>query len=353
MTIKDPSTFIFSCDLVLEAKRHIVFLKMTHALGVSLARPSNESFRRYSKLWLPLVATQLHKDDKHSKHICLIPPPDVAWLWHCHRLAPFHYAHYVKQHFPNLEEGELLDDATAPFALQVDSASICHSLPLLFQSDATGNFHWINDSSQKDVEETRRLWGEVYPNEPFFSMSSLQNEHQPPLNNVNRGLKEASGLANEYNVQDAAERQAVFLWQVHGGQYLEDSFLRQGAQNYGKFIQLKSTEAGKKILIVPTCQIDLLWHTHILFSISKYNNDCLCIAGCEIHHDDSLDDRCEGGLLDINFQATQQLWRETYGLSYTVKGAMYPGQPPAAYFHAQWVLHPVLMWTLPREKNFK
>ena len=28
----------------------------------------------------------------------LYPPPDIAWLWHCHRLAPKLYVEYVFKH---------------------------------------------------------------------------------------------------------------------------------------------------------------------------------------------------------------------------------------------------------------
>ncbi len=58
MALKDSEDF--SCDLVSEAKRHLLFLKTIHALGVTLVhsfaeRPSKESLCRYYKLWLPLV----------------------------------------------------------------------------------------------------------------------------------------------------------------------------------------------------------------------------------------------------------------------------------------------------------
>ena len=44
----------------------------------------------------------------------LIPPADVAWLWHCHRLAPRLYKEYTQSEF----KLEYLD-AGAPFSLQL------------------------------------------------------------------------------------------------------------------------------------------------------------------------------------------------------------------------------------------
>ena len=86
------------------------------------------------------------------------------------------------------------------------------------------------------------------------------------------------------------------------------------------------------MIIVPTYQIDLMWHTHILTSIALYNQDCKAIIGSTFHHDDSLNDRSQGGILDTSYQSTKQLWLEEYGDDYFVHGGMYRGEPPPAYF---------------------
>mmetsp|Transcript_24679 Transcript_24679/g.37495 ORF Transcript_24679/g.37495 Transcript_24679/m.37495 type:complete len:156 (+) Transcript_24679:38-505(+) len=127
-------TNMFSCNLVENARKHKWFLKSIHELGWSIDKPSDESFRRYQTLWLPLV----HKH--HPKQ--LIPPPDVAWLWHCHRLAPRDYAFYTRQHF----DGAILE-ANPPFTLQFAS-----------EDCETGS----------DADQTKLIWDEMYPNEPFF-----------------------------------------------------------------------------------------------------------------------------------------------------------------------------------------
>ena len=80
-----------------------------------------------------------------------------------------------------------------------------------------------------------------------------------------------------------------------------------------------------------------MWHTHILSSISKYHEDCVRLIGTTLEHDDSLNDRVEGGMLDVNFKATSKLWREIYGEDYNVVGGMYRGEPPEGYFSTDWV----------------
>lgn len=342
----------FSCDLVGEAKRHLLFLKTAHALGVTLERPSYESIRRYSKLWIPLLGldSKTFDEKKIPKDVSLIPPPDIAWLWHCHRLAPFQYMHFMDHELDISEKTNLLD-MNAPFAMQIDPKSDLGFSPPV-QCDSTGEYIWINHSSMKDVKETRKLWSAIYPDESFFLHSSSFSEKDG----------ESEGFVQNYNLLDASERQSTFLWQVQGDQYDNDEFLKDGVKNYRKFILLKATEAGMKQMIVPTCQIDLMWHTHILFSTAKYNDYCRNMIGCELNHDDTIHERQEGGLLDVSFQATKRLWEKTYRESYTVLGGMYPGDPPASFFqpksfnntsntHNEATTHSVtlLQWANPYE----
>ncbi|KAG7343119.1 glycine-rich domain containing protein [Nitzschia inconspicua] len=93
-----PSDHQFSSDLVVLAKHHIEFLRALHEHGITLSRPSLESLRRYRDLWLPLV----HANTNTNQDRYLIPPADIAWLWHCHRLAPFKYVSYCKARFNDI-----------------------------------------------------------------------------------------------------------------------------------------------------------------------------------------------------------------------------------------------------------
>ena len=45
----------------------------------------------------------------------LIPPGDVAWLWHCHRLSPLRYQRHLEKQFN--QQGLILE-ANPPFAVQ-------------------------------------------------------------------------------------------------------------------------------------------------------------------------------------------------------------------------------------------
>ena len=58
--------------------------------------------------------------------------------------------------------------------------------------------------------------------------------------------------------------------------------------------------------------------------------------GCTLHHDDSLSDRTQGGILDQSYQSTKQLWYEQFGEEYLVAGGMYRGEPPESFFDTNW-----------------
>jgi hypothetical protein len=91
------------------------------------------------------------------------------------------------------------------------------------------------------------------------------------------------------------------------------------------------------LTLIPTYQIDLMWHTHILTSVTLYRDDCIAITGSPFDHDDSINDRTAGGRLDVSFQKTAALWKQTYGSDYAVMGGMYRGEPPSEFYDPTWI----------------
>ncbi len=282
----------FRLDLVAFAKQHIFFLKRLHSLEISISKPSPESLRRYRDLWLPLV----HR----SLSVKLIPPPDIAWLWHCHRLAPFRYVAYCKAKFGGGDGSsrKKILEANPPFALQTD------------------------EFDTEDERRTREAWKDHYPNEVFLLDPTSINESCS-----------SSWILDGFDLLASTRRQATFLWQISDPCFQDPAFLKQGLQNYYKFLKLNLLATH---MLVPTYQIDLLWHTHILSSLKKYAKDCKRIIGMRMDHDDGFNDRTEGGALDVAFTKTAALWQNTYQESYFVAGGMYRGEPPKEYFHRTW-----------------
>jgi hypothetical protein len=62
-----------------------------------------EALRRYERLWLPLIAAQAssgsngQQQQQQQGYSQLVPPLDVAFLWHLHRLQPGLYEEDCQQ----------------------------------------------------------------------------------------------------------------------------------------------------------------------------------------------------------------------------------------------------------------
>jgi hypothetical protein len=308
----------FCADLVELSKHHMAFLRSLHIQGVTLSRPGPESLRRYRDLWLPLVHQRSFEK--------LIPPADIAWLWHCHRLAPFRYSSYCKKRFG----GDGSVEANPPFSVQFEQDS--EVLFLGAKDDTT-----VQDVASRTVD----LWTASYPNETFHLS-------RPRCVDLHDDIESDSDLCLDgFDLLASTDRQAAFLWQVSAPNFSEHSFLEEGLRNYHKFLHLKGKN-DPSMVIVPTYQIDLFWHTHMLSSIRGYYSDCKAIIGYEMHHDDSLNDRTEGGRLDVAFAATKAAWMQLYGERYEVEGGMYRGEPPMLYYTPSFVLDSIMMNNLSK-----
>ena len=314
---------IFSCDLMTNAKKHLDFLKFVHEYYVALNDPncsksSHESLRRYQELWLPLVSSVDIKE-KSETSSQLYPPPDIAWLWHCHRLAPKHYTDYCRHIF-----GGRILEAHPPFEMAHPTATSLTTEQLLSQGQATTNGCYF--------QVTLDLWTKMYPHERFFL-----DEKGIGISSPGTSMEPSSlYLLHGFDLLGSIQRQADFLWQVSGERFGDNDFLLEGVLNYYRFLQLKPYATKQRTILVPTYQIDLMWHTHILSSIEMYNQDCIRIMNTTLHHDDSLTDRSDGGVLDVSFTGTKSLWMKHYGTDYVVAGGMYRGEPPLEYYTSHW-----------------
>jgi Glycine-rich domain-containing protein-like len=330
------TTFHFYLDLVQESQNHVRFLRKLHANDTSLQRPSPRSLHRYVHCWLPLVAKLQKQRKEQEQQELLIPPSDVAWLWHCHRLAPMHYERYVRGRFGQ----EVMLEANPPFSCQDfhDDEIILGGNERCYGS---GDDNMRSSSGKAAVVSTKRIWREMFPAEPFFLEEQRHDDTDAPCSSKDRikyKEEEFDGKVGGFDLVSSTQRQKDFLYQISGCHYQNVDFLKDGVNKYYQFLRLKPTtpESSSSLPLVPTFQIDLMWHTHILVSLQMYNKECLAIRGERFHHDDNMDDRTPGAILDLAFQHTAQLWKETYGEDYAVCGAMYRGESPASYYDCHW-----------------
>ena len=398
--------------LVKKTKQHLVFLRELHNHGITadyytvyrlmkqrpITTPKNtetetkpssfallpvllrsrieESVRRYTQLWLPFVvnttaaaaaATPTKRTPKRAVQndtahtVDLIPPPDIAYVWHCHRLAPYTYLQYLEQEFFPVSSSSTTTTATEDTRRKWNFVDPVH--PFVFQlAPSTNTYHATFNNATwgekrwaftRAAQYTRTLFTDMFPQESFF----LPNEHnqQQPQNEVASEVTIVADkntttgvLSDGYDLIGSCVRQSTLLYQVSGSHYRDESFLREGVEKYRQFVQLTQHPQQPVLLLVPTYQIDLVWHTHILSSIEQYHTDIAAILKYShsntIHrrrsilldHDDSYDDRTDGSVLNTSFERTRQLWYFVYGTEYIVDGGMYRGEPPREYYNSNW-----------------
>jgi len=125
----------------------------------------------------------------------------------------------------------------------------------------------------------------------------------------------------------AVLRQGSFVKKIHNLGWTSPSYfekredaaaLHYAIVRYHAFLDLLSS--SQHMLVVPTLDIDLVWHSHQL-SGPRYHKDCKTNIGRYIDHDDKV----EQFHLSDAFDSTCRAWEKRYGMSYTQCGCPLPG----------------------------
>jgi len=113
----------------------------------------------------------------------------------------------------------------------------------------------------------------------------------------------------------AVQRQASFVQKMDAQLWIRSpalcGTLRRAQDRYNRFLKLFKLYPGT--MLVPTLDIDLVWHTHQL-SPSRYVDATVDIAGRFLDHDDKL----EKSTLDEGIDKTKTLFRIRFGKEYAV-----------------------------------
>lgn len=114
---------------------------------------------------------------------------------------------------------------------------------------------------------------------------------------------------------EAVQRQASFVKKMEKQLWIRspavEGTLRRAIDRYSKFVKL--FKLYPKTMLVPTLDIDLVWHTHQC-SPSRYDTGMLKMAGRPIDHNDKIGE----GLLNPGFTRTKDLFRIRFGQEYQV-----------------------------------
>ncbi|KAI9447796.1 hypothetical protein H4582DRAFT_2068384 [Lactarius indigo] len=125
----------------------------------------------------------------------------------------------------------------------------------------------------------------------------------------------------------AVLRQGSFVKKIYDLGWTSSSYFEKHADaavlhhavvRYHAFLDLMAS--SQHMLIVPTLDIDLVWHSHQL-SGPRYHKDCRTNIGRYVDHDDKV----EQFHLSDAFDATCRAWEMRYGIPYTQCGCPLPG----------------------------
>ena len=317
-------THSHTMEAPLRFAEHKTFLRFVHSAPgggdeLYLGRALPGAIERYVKFWLPLVA----REGTQEGCAVLIPPVDVAWVWHLHRLAPLRYAAYCVERF-----GRVLDPGTSAFQAQAQSAA---------------------DASD---DETRRLWLQHFGDvEQFFQSNgegitetgpraewgprcqlSKQTTLSPEVKEACVRMRGALGF--DYDAETCSARQRTFLWQVS-----QPACGDEGAASarYLQFLGLMKKHGYENHFFVPSYDIDFAWHTHMLGSTTSYLRETALLASAPggVDHDDSVNQRHEESKLHKGWKETKEMWALEHGDvadPIDQAGVTYRGEPPDWWF---------------------
>jgi hypothetical protein len=160
---------------------------------------------------------------------------------------------------------------------------------------------------------------------PFFHSSELSSAKESAMD------KHLSIEADFFErISVSAKNQSTFLWHVRWPEYDDTVFLEESVARYELMLRLMKDNPTQ--FIVPTYDIDNIWHTHLAFPC-RYIADCRRLAGRPINHDDDVGhDRSATSFLRASSTQTAKLWQSSFGTAWRKEGAMYRGEPPAWYW---------------------
>ena len=261
-------------DLIQSAKNELEFLKLVDEFPNLCKGPVvDNAIRRYELYWLPFASRWPLASSFQAA------PLDIAWVWHVHMLAPYHYEHDC---------------------LNIISTVLDH--------------YPLNSTQRSQVLRlTSSHWRKAYPEEPF----------EVDLANPPTVLTEYRSRIR-YNLEEACYRQFKFYYQVSLPHCSDDLFLKSAVERYEHHLLLKRLHPD--VFMVPCYDFDLIWHAHQLHPLN-YKHTTTELLGKPLHHDDTISGRTPGTKLYDSEMKTREVW-DAAGLRFAKPGAMYRGDPP-------------------------
>ena len=138
-----------------------------------------------------------------------------------------------------------------------------------------------------------------------------------------------------------------FAARLAGEQRWSDAFTRRAIEEYRRFLLLFALEQRREkaaptltggpgaTRIVPSAIVDKVWHLHLLYTQSYWEDLCRDVLGEPLHHQPANGSAGEAGALDEVYRANMEAYRTTFGelapsdIWPASKGVPLPGTPLA------------------------
>ena len=240
-------TFRFS---LMDLVDHIVLLRRI------ISRPEMTGKSDWLKSVIHDYCYQMSHNSLMSKRQQSKLPLEIEWIWHVHRLHPRHYLNDCLEKIPG---NYLIDKKIHKYSIQqyplyapIDRRQI--------QTASTLSFVPSIDLLEAVLRQKSFL--EKFERHPFFSIDIAR---------------------------------------------IDANLFQNYVENYVCFLKL----ARENQIIVPSFDIDLIWHTHLRHPLS-YIEVTKSLCGFVLDHDDSISQE----KLSESYRKTAELWTLTYNTNY-------------------------------------
>ncbi|KAK2612774.1 hypothetical protein QQS21_001226 [Conoideocrella luteorostrata] len=255
-----------------------------------------------------------------------LPPLDVLMVWHSFMLNPRLYMEKCQGHvlykirMPWNLVHQAIDNRSWTFDIGADATCAFEALSGLpadlfqqFESWMARDVSSAEDGIVRLTEltlgtERTALVPALFPNSPI-NTSRLDYKYAGFIDQADNHLA--------IQLRDAVVRQSAFVDKMNARMWIRspalEGTLRRGINRYDKFLAL--LRMYPRQTIVPTLDIDLVWHTHQC-APAAYVKGTKAIVGRFINHDDTIvKERLSGG-----FDVSRTYFRVHFGTEYRVCG---------------------------------
>ncbi|KAL4971920.1 hypothetical protein BDW66DRAFT_155205 [Aspergillus desertorum] len=264
--------------------------------------------------WVEMVEKHLRDAQLGSPlpRYLLLPPLDVLVIWHAFLLNCDDFKEYCAFH--NLEHVQNIGFPWSDIHAAVNSNSWKYTLPKE-HSDWLLRTHNLPEDLADELAENGSRPGLIQNLLHAFYEPRLRFQ-SPDTSQLAQTLRKARQTQelNSPLVQNV-ERQCVFVDKMHAHRWIRSpavaGTLRRAIDRYDRFLHLFRLYPNH--FLVPTLDIDLVWHTHQC-SANKYRSFVTARVGRFINHEDKIG----RGALDDGFTNAEQWYRLRYGEQYQV-----------------------------------